>query len=472
PGTLFFALKGQHNNGHRFSTMAALAGAATVLAEHPTPPEAFPAHVPYLHIPNLRKAMAHIAAAFHGPFPGVLKDRCFGITGTNGKTTTAYILESILAHAGHRPGILGTVNYRVGETLFPAPLTTPDALLLWELLQRFTQHNADALVMEVSSHALHQHRVDAVPFSVVGWTNLTQDHLDYHPSMQDYADAKARLWRELLKEDGIAILNADDPYFATLNTQHRGQCWTFSTQTHQQTDFFVYNAQYHLQGCTARIHTPQGAFDLESPLHGAFNLSNALLATAMAMAAHISIEDIQQGIGNMPPVPGRLEPISHEQDFSVFVDYAHTPDAITKVLENLKPLCQGRLIIVFGCGGDRDPQKRPQMAQSAAQFADICILTSDNPRTEDPHNILNHIQKGLSSSTHAFYDHKQTQNPPSTPFYCRDVDRKKAMQLAFTCAQPNDVVLIAGKGHEDVQIIGTLRYPFDDRNIAKQLLHP
>lgn len=515
-GTLFVALVGQRWDGHEFVSAALLAGASAVVVRRGVPLAAKLERARLIEVSDTRVALSRLAAAFYGPTPSAFGRRVMGITGTNGKTTTTFILESILRKSGHNPGVIGTVNYRVGETVFPAPLTTPDVLLLWRLLGHMGEAGADALLMEVSSHALDQHRVHGLPFRTVGWTNLTQDHLDYHQTMRAYGEAKAKLWREVVESEGIALLNADDPSCDEMAQGARCRVWRYSLDPSSRAEVIAREAHLHIRGISARLETPAGQIQIESPLMGRFNLSNLALSVGMAVAQGLSTSDIEEGIAAMRAVPGRLEAVDPTLPFQVLVDYAHTPDALQQVLSSLRPLCPQRLIVVFGCGGDRDRTKRPQMGQIAASLSDICIVTSDNPRTEDPQQIVADIVQGFAplqipkksaaalaqvrrvrsenaasfvastlvqktdlSEAIASITEEEWASPPSSAAlppvpraqgYLVELDRRKAIDRAVEMADADDILLIAGKGHEDYQIVGTTRYPFDDRKIAQQAL--
>ena len=454
-GSLFVALVGQQWDGHDFVGSAILGGAAAVVVQEGASYVPLPEGARVFVVTDTRAALAHLAAAFHSPLPSSYGRRFYGITGTNGKTTTSYIVEAILRAAGHQPALIGTVSYRVGEQRFPAPLTTPDALLLWRLVERMSEAGADALVMEVSSHALAQYRADGIPFQTVGWSNLTQDHLDYHGDMASYGAAKARLWRDVVSTDGRAILNADDPSFGEMAAGARCAIWSYSVEAGREASIRLREAKLHLHGVSAILDTPAGEVKIESPLMGRFNLSNLALAVGMTLAQEIPIAVIEEGIAGMSAVPGRLEAVESGLPYQILVDYAHTPDALEQVLRSLRPICPGRLMTVFGCGGDRDRAKRPLMGKIAAELSDLYIVTSDNPRTEDPQAIVEDILKGMGGVSEA-------------PLVC--LDRRHAIEKAVMMAQDGDILLIAGKGHEDYQIVGTTRYPFDDREVARYAL--
>lgn len=465
-GALFVALVGERWDGHDFLEAVVMSGAAAVLVQEgkALPPLGNAIAIP---VPDTRALWGPLTAAWAGPLPAPLSQRVAGVTGTNGKTTTSYLLEAILLQQGQRPGVLGTVSYRVGEHIIPAALTTPTPTLLWRTLSRMVKQQADAIVMEVSSHALHQYRVDGLPFQVAGFTNLSQDHLDYHESMEAYFNEKARLFEELLSSEGTAVINVDDDYGQQLVPRSRGEVWRYSTTPGTEAEIYIEAPDIGLHGIRAQVHTPKGSFLLESPMLGAFNLSNLLLASGMALALGVSPEGVAAGIKAMTGVPGRLEQVAHQLPFTVVVDYAHTPDALKNVLATLRPLCEGRLIVAFGCGGDRDQRKRPLMGAAVAERADLAIVTSDNPRTEEPDAIVAQILPGLDPVM------TLCTNPtaPDATGYLVEVDRGLAIAQAIQLARDGDIVVIAGKGHEDYQIIGETRYPFDDRVIAARALH-
>lgn len=463
-GGLFVALKGALHDGHAYVENAWSMGAAAVVVQQGCDYSREDARGPFVEVPDSRQALALLSAALYGPLQPPLVDQIVGITGTNGKTTSTYLLEAILAQAGHLPGVLGTISYRVGAQLFPAPLTTPSPEILWQNLLRMQQVGASHLLMEVSSHALDQYRIDGLSFQVAGFTNLSQDHLDYHKTMEEYLQAKLRLFSALVKPTGRAVVNLDDPVAARIQEVSRAPVWTYSQVPGKGADIQVLQTDISIEGIQASLQTPMGTFSIQSPMLGAFNLSNLLLACGISLALGVSIEDIQQGVRLMPAVPGRMEVVQHPLDFQIVVDYAHTPDALAQVLACLKPLCRGRLLVVFGCGGDRDRAKRPLMGQVVAETADVCIVTSDNPRTEAPDTIIQDICAGIVSS-HRLLSEEDLAAGERGFLTC--LDRGKAIQKAVAIAQSDDVVLIAGKGHETYQVVGTVRYPFDDRIKAR-----
>ncbi|MBU48986.1 MAG: UDP-N-acetylmuramoyl-L-alanyl-D-glutamate--2,6-diaminopimelate ligase [Deltaproteobacteria bacterium] len=466
-GSLFVALVGAHFDGHQFLADAVKCGAVALVVQQGAVPGVLPQDVEIFEVADTRLALALLCARLYGPLPKKLSAHVFGVTGTNGKTTSTYLLESILQHAKHKPGVLGTINYRVGEKVWTSSsLTTPAPDLLWHYLGCMQEEDASHLLMEVSSHALDQHRVDGLTYRVAGFSNLSQDHLDYHHSMEEYLHAKARLFSELLAPNGKAILNKDDPSFETLAACSRAPVWSYSTIPGSGADLQVRQKEVSIRGIHAIVETPVGQLTINSSLLGEFNLSNLLLACGMALADGLPLAVIQRGVEQMRAVPGRMEGVSHRHDVQVVVDYAHTPDALEKVLQSLQAICRGRLLVVFGCGGDRDKGKRPMMGKVVSEYADVCIVTSDNPRTEDPQQIVDHILEGIPKDLprlDAIPDDTQ-----KGVWSC--LDRSLAIQGAIERARTGDLVLIAGKGHETYQIINTTRYPFDDREIAKKSL--
>lgn len=398
-------------------------------------------------VPNSRVALAKAATALHGA-PGAALP-VVGVTGTNGKTTVTWMLESIAAAAGLKSGVIGTTGCRVAGVAEPTAFTTPEAPVLQDLLARMRDAGCGLVAMEVSSIGLSLHRVDGVPYRVGVFTNFSQDHLDFHGSMDAYRAAKARLFRELLAPDGTAVLNADDPAWRDM-IPPSGRAITTGLRGGTQISATVVAAG--LQGTDCWVRTPRGEGALRLRLPGQFNVSNALGALGAALALDISLDIALNGLAKLQRVPGRLDPVENPGGPSIFVDYAHTPDALERVLGVLRPLTPGRLITVFGCGGERDRLKRPLMGRAASLASDQVILTSDNPRSEDPDQILAEIAAGVEGP-HAV-----------------EPDRAAAIRRAIGQARPGDCVLIAGKGHEATQTIGGVSTPFDDRLVAAQAL--
>ena len=375
-----------------------------------------------------------------------------GLTGTNGKTTTCWMLERIFLHAGLRPGILGTNGHRSGGEPLPdsrlTRYTTPEAPILQAILAHMRDDGCKVAAMEVSSIGLALRRADELPFAVGVFTNLSRDHLDFHADMDEYLAAKRRLFSELIRPDGRAILNADD--HAAASTDAQAPVWTYSR--HGIADIAAKNADFSLHGITAEISTPAGSGQLSMSMIGSHNLENALAAVGAALAIGLPLDTILAGLASLPHVPGRLERVENTTGVHVLVDYAHTPDALRRVLATLRPLTSGRILTVFGCGGDRDAGKRPLMGAAAASGSDVVFVTSDNPRREDPQAIIDAILPGVTGEV------------------VIEPDRRAAITAAVTTACRGDVVLIAGKGHETYQIIGTETLPFSDTEVAAQAL--
>jgi len=452
PGDVFVALRGQHADGTTFVTQAIERGAVVIVAESDTPEGVT---VPWERVTDARLALSHLAASFHGN-PS-RKMRVVGITGTNGKTTTAYLVSSIFEAAGIRCGLLGTVAYRVGSETREATRTTPEAPDVQALLAEMVDNDCGACVMEVSSHALALHRVDAVSFAAAVFTNLTRDHLDFHADMEDYFQAKRRLF-QLLPGDCPAVINADDPRAsALLETVEKALTYGIN----RPSDVSPAPLSYSLEGLSFEVKTPRGVVNVRSSLVGRPNVYNILAAVATATALDLPVDAIEKGIAALDRVPGRFQVVSSpKDDVTVVVDYAHTDDALRNLLETARPLASGRIITVFGCGGDRDRTKRPLMGAVAGRLSDVILITSDNPRNEDPARIIEEIQRGITPDTRRGSD-QLTESI---------VDRHKAIEQAVGTAIPGDLVLIAGKGHEKYQVIGTETLPFDDVEVAQAAL--
>ncbi len=449
PGAIFVAVKGGTSDGHDFLDAAEAAGALALVGERP-PPTALKA--PYLRVADSRRALALLAANFHKhPSRHML---VVGVTGTSGKTTTSYLIESILREAGQRVGLLGTVNYRFEGRVFSAAHTTPGPVELQSILAEMRSSGCTAVVMEVSSHALKQHRVLGVAFDAMVFTNLTPEHLDYHPDMEDYFRSKSLLFTEYAEDAKragkrpVAAVNVGAEYGTRLaGTLDR--VITFGLHSGVVSGAEL---QFGVQGVSGRA----AGLELRSPLVGRFNAENVLAAVAVAQGLGLDSGAITRGVESLRSVPGRLERVPNERGIHVLVDYAHKPDALEKVLETLAGLKgSGRLITVFGCGGDRDRTKRPIMGGLAARWSNQVYVTSDNPRNEDPAVIIREIQAGI---------------PPGATHVAVDADRRSAIFAAIAFAQAGDLVLIAGKGHEDYQILGTRKIHFDDREVALDAL--
>jgi len=446
-GHLFAALRGVKQDGLEFVKAARRKGAVAVLSDR-TPPLS----MPWIEAKDPRAALADLAAAyFHQPAASL---NLAGVTGTNGKTTTAFLIDAALRQASRVTGLLGTVETRVAGRPKSATLTTPESLDLQQLLREMVDEGVTHATLEVSSHALVQERVRGLRFKAAVFTNLTRDHLDFHGGFEGYFEAKKRLFTEHLHEEGMAIVNLDDDHGKRLAETMLGprcQTFGFAPGAHFQPG----NLEISLQGVRFLCATPKGSVEVNSPLVGRFNVSNLLGAIGASMALGLSPQEAAAGVCSLPGVPGRMERVDEGQPFAVIVDYAHTDDALRNLLDTIRSLKPARMITVFGCGGDRDRSKRPLMGSVAAQRSDLVIATSDNPRSEPPSSILDEIAQGFKN--HA------------TPFKLI-VDRREAIDLAIRSAQRDDVVVIAGKGHEATQTIRERKLPFDDRLVARGIL--
>ncbi len=466
PGALFFALAGVATDGHRFIGQARAAGAAAVVLEDAA---CAPADIPWVRVADSRTAMARMAAEFHGDPTAHLP--LIGITGTNGKTTTTYIIEAILAAAGIPAAVLGTISYRFGATTFAASHTTPESTELQAAFRHLADAGARAFVMEVSSHALEQRRVDGCHFDVGIFSNLTRDHLDYHGDMEQYLEAKQRLFSELLrpttgKPRRRAAVNMDDSYGAVV--AERAACPVITYGVDFPGDVRAVGVVSTVAGIRATLVTPQGEIPIASRLLGRFNLSNILAAASAGIALELPLTAIKAGIEGHATVPGRLERVDNDRGITLLVDYAHTGDALENVLTTLREIATGRIITVFGCGGDRDPGKRPIMGRIATELSDLAVATSDNPRTEDPALILEQIRAGILPLGAREYSGNDLANGFGEKGFIMRENRREAIRLAIGLARPGDIVLLAGKGHEDYQIIGHTKHHFDDREEAAQ----
>jgi UDP-N-acetylmuramoyl-L-alanyl-D-glutamate--2,6-diaminopimelate ligase len=466
---LFVAVAGLKSDGHLFVPEAVRRGAKAIVYE-----KEIARHASYtsIRVRDSRRALGVLGKNFFGNPSGALG--LVGVTGTNGKTTVTYLLESILREAGHEPGVIGTVNYRWGQTVLAASHTTPESFELQRLLAGIREAGVSHVVMEVSSHALELRRVEDCEFDLGIFMNLTRDHLDFHGTMEDYYASKKRFFTDLLagEKNGRRqgrIINIDDPWGRRLAEELGAKgLTTFGIDSIA----FVQakEADLSLGEIRAEIETPAGAFPLRAPLSGRFNLYNILAATAAAFHLGIPLSAIQRGIECAKPVPGRLEKISESGEPAVFVDYAHSEDALKRVLQNLARFRQGRIITVFGCGGDRDRGKRPLMGRAAAEESDLVIVTSDNPRTEEPLAIIGAIEGGIDASVMKKVSPGEIRTAGAGKTYTVVADRREAIGMAVGLASPDDIVLIAGKGHEDYQIIGTKTFPFDDRTVGREAL--
>jgi UDP-N-acetylmuramoyl-L-alanyl-D-glutamate--2,6-diaminopimelate ligase len=439
PGALFFCVPGFRADGHDFAPEAVERGAVALVCERP-----LDLGVPEVLVDDVRAAMGPAAARFYGDPTAEL--RVIGITGTNGKTTTAFLVRHLLEEAGVRSGLLGTVKRVVGGIEEEVERTTPEAVDLQATFRRMLDAGDRACAMEVSSHALELGRASGIRFACRVFTNLTQDHLDFHPTMEDYFLAK----RGLFDGPGPAVVNLDDEYGRRLAAELEHPV-TFAVE--RDADYRARDVRFDLTGARFTCETPDGSIPLESPLPGLFNVQNVLAAVASARALDVPLEGIADALAGFGRVPGRFEPVDEGQDFGVLVDYAHTPDSLENVLRAARTIARGRLHVVFGAGGDRDTSKRPLMGAAARELADRVIVTSDNPRSEDPAAIVEQVLEGAGPGAES------------------EVNRRRAIELAVESAEAGDVVVIAGKGHEQGQEFeGGRKEPFDDVTVAREAL--
>jgi len=451
-GQVFVALRGQHADGTAFARQAIERGAAAIVSEQPAPEGA---RVPWAMVEDARLALAVIAAAFYRDPSREMQ--VIGITGTNGKTTTAYLVASIFEAAGILCGLLGTVAYRIGDVVHEATRTTPEAPDVQALLRQMVDEGCGACAMEVSSHALSLRRVDGMTFAAGVFTNLTRDHLDFHADMDEYFRAKRRLF-EMLPRDAPSLLNLDDPRGSAL-IDAGGRPITYAIG--RAADITPGPLSFSLDGLAFDVRTPRGTLHVRSTLVGRPNVYNILAAVSTATALDLPFDAIERGVQALGGVPGRFEMVSGKKDeVTVVVDYAHTDDALRNLLETARPLAAGRLITVFGCGGDRDRTKRPLMGAVAGRLSDLIVVTSDNPRSEDPNRIIEEIQRGITADTRKDAGQR----------LLTIADRGAAIAKAIELARPGDLVLIAGKGHEKYQVIGNRVLPFDDVAVAREAL--
>jgi UDP-N-acetylmuramoyl-L-alanyl-D-glutamate--2,6-diaminopimelate ligase len=468
PGFLFVALKGYTQDGHAFIHNAFQNGAIAIVGESFEGVNRGDEDVPMVRVPDSRKALFTLAANFYGhPFEGM---NLIGITGTNGKTTTSFLLESILLAAGAKPGVIGTINYRFSEQAWEAPVTTPESLELMQALRRMADSGVSDVVMEVSSHALEQGRVEGCPFRTAVFTNISRDHLDYHGSMEAYFNAKSLLFRNLKKKGAgkltRAVINADDPRGKDLEALTEVPVVTYGLE--RDSDVRAELIRSDRKGLKAKLITSTGELDIRSSLIGEFNIYNILAASAAALSMGVDPKAVESGIIRLKGVPGRLELVKNNRSLTIVVDYSHTPDALLKASKAMNSLAQdGRLITVFGCGGDRDKGKRREMGLVAGQNSDLVVITSDNPRSEAPLDIISQIEEGVCESGLKKLADIHAEGL-TAPGYIVEPDRDSAIRMAVEKAGKRDLILIAGKGHEDYQIVGKNKRHFDDREVAAE----
>lgn len=445
----FVAYKGVNVDGHDYIPDAIKDGATVIILEKELSGRGFPANVTLLQTPDGRETLALMSSNWHGNPEAKLK--IIGITGTNGKTSTAYLVHSIFTVAGFKMAIMGSIAHRFGGTSVPASTTTPDSPMLHRLFGEIVDDGADSVVMEVTSHSLEQKRVAAIKFDVAVFTNLTLDHLDFHKNMQNYLEAKTKLFRQLKSPESAAIFNADDDNSEYITERTKARILTYGVQN--AADLQAKNVSSTIKGLKFTAITPDEEVDIQLKLLGEYNLYNALAATGVALSMGLELNVIKRGLESAF-VPGRFELVDRGQDFAVVVDYAHTPDALERLLKAARKITDKQLICVFGCGGDRDKGKRPIMGKIATQISDHVIITSDNPRTESPDQIIAEIEAGVVPNVS----------------YEIIADRNAAIARAIQIAEKNDLVVIAGKGHEDYQIFRDKRIHFDDREVAAEHL--
>jgi len=456
-GDMFVAIRGSVSDGHKFISQAIANGAKVVVMEDDTVlPDAYFMHTGTVKVvvPNSRAALARMSDRYYG-FPSE-RLTMIGVTGTNGKTTTTSLVRWLLEASGKTCGLIGTIECILGKETIPATHTTPESLETNQLLARMLENQCTAAVMEVSSHALHQHRADGLRFDVAVFTNLTQDHLDYHHTMEEYFDAKKILF-ENLPPSSTAVINLDDPWGGKMRAATRATCLTFGMNS--EADLRATNVSLSMRGAQFTVVHGNQETAVQSPFIGKFNVSNALAMFGVGIALGIPRATIAGALSAAPPVRGRFECIASPAGWTAVIDYAHTPDALQKALlavhEVLDPAHRSRVITVFGCGGNRDRTKRPLMAAIASELSTTVVVTSDNPRHENPEAIIDEVMKGIKPGTEVR----------------REPDRKKAIDVALSLAQRGDVVLIAGKGHEDYQIIDDQKIHFSDREVVEEWLH-
>jgi len=459
PSSVFFAIKGQQADGHHYISQAITKGARAIITESLS-------YVPAdytgfaLEVPDTRQMLDLLAARFYD-YPSQ-KMICFGVTGTNGKTSITYLLEHILNFNRKLTGVMGTINHRIGHRVWDSQMTTPDPVVLQSRLRDFVDEGAFAAALEVSSHALDQRRADSVHFNTVVFTNLTHDHLDYHQSMKHYFESKQKLFTDLMwssvKRPLFAVVNVDDDYGRRLKVAEPVICWTYG-QTESDFQFKILKMDFN--DTEFELKTPVETMKIKIPLTGVHTVYNVVASLAASLTCGITLEQGVRSLQSFSGVPGRLQKVISSTDKVVFIDYAHTPDALENSLNSLKKIktdakLNNKIITVFGCGGDRDKTKRPKMAEIACRLSDFVFVTSDNPRTEDPIQILKDIEQGIPTHFQSFV---------------AEVDREQAIKQAIALASAGDVILIAGKGHEDYQILGTTKIHFSDYEVAQKYLN-
>lgn len=455
-GNLFFALPGSRTKGWEYAGKAVENGALAVVTGEDAPRM----DIPCIRTPDVRLAMAILSDVFYN-YPS-RKMHLTGVTGTNGKTTTTYLINALLEHKGHSTGLIGTVDYKAGDERFSPLSTTPEANELQEFLHYMTKKDISHVVMEVSSHALEWHRVSGCEYDIAVLTNVTEDHLDFHQDFDSYLSAKTKLFSQMggrfakMDKPRAAILNRDDPSYAYIAQRTPVQQVSYAVQ--RKADVYAENTTMDITGSRFTVRTFKGDTEINLKLRGMFNVYNSLAAIAAGLTMGMNLKEIKAGLESVKGIPGRFEQVECGQDYLVIVDYAHTADGLDNVLQTASQLLKnGRIITVFGCGGERDRTKRPLMGQIAGKFSEKCVVTSDNPRGEDPDAIIEDIIPGLEKEM-------------SKEDYHIAVDRYEAIEIAINMAQKGDIVLIAGKGHEDYQVLKDKTISFSDRKVAEELI--
>ena len=454
PGALFVCIRGQSADGHSFANDAVRRGACAIVADHPERVKDFPSDVPLVAVPDSRQALPILANHFYD-YPS-RRLKLVGVTGTKGKTTTTFLIEGALRRAGLATGVIGTLGARIREESVVLDRTTPESVDVQEMLARMVSKGVSAAVMEVSSHALAMHRTEGCEYDVGVFTNLTHDHLDFHSSLDDYLNTKLMLFEQYPQRSAkrfVAVINADDPKSEQVRRATCGDVMTYGVCN--PADISASNISARTDGISFDVACPDGRLHIELTLGGMFNVYNSLAAVGAALAVGLGTAEIKAGLESVKAVAGRFESVDCGQDFTVIVDYAHSPDSLVNILRSARELTVGRLIVVFGCGGDRDKLKRPIMGKIAADLADVCIVTSDNPRSEDPEGIIGEILVGANDS----------REPVQAV-----TDRREAIKYAIETAGAGDLVVIAGKGHETYQIFRDRTVDFDDREVVREVL--
>lgn len=444
PNSLFFCIKGLTVDGHDFAPQAVAKGAKVLVLERDVDVDG---DITKVFVPNSKTAMAYMAKNF---YRNPTKDINFiGVTGTNGKTTVTYLVKSILEKAGQKVGLIGTISNMIGDRKMPSKFTTPESLELQKLLREMADENVDSVVMEVSSHSLALGRVEGCEYDIGVFTNLSQDHLDFHANMEEYRDAKAKLFTQ----SKLAIINEDDKNGRWIKKRVPTKVFTYGI--YKDADIYARELEITDRGVAFHLHTPSGSIPINLAIPGIFSIYNGLAAASICYNLGISLEIIAQGLQEVKGVDGRFELLDTGTDYSVILDYAHTPDGLENILTTAKEFAKGRIITLFGCGGDRDHGKRPIMGEIAGKYSDLCIITSDNPRSEDPMDIINDIVPGIEKTG---CDYTIIEN------------RREAIEYALAQAQKDDIVILAGKGHETYQILKDKTIPFDEKQIVAEIL--